>query len=58
MKSVTAKRVLVPLAVVVVLGAVYALAAFGRTASLGAAKQTPPPQSAPVAKIVRHFLSL
>jgi len=52
-KSLTAKRILVPLGVVVVLGAVYALAAFGRTASLGAAKQTPPPQSAPATSVMR-----
>ena len=53
MKSLTAKRILVPLGVVVVLGAVYALAAFGRTASLGADKQTPPPQSAPATSVMR-----
>ncbi len=53
MKSVTAKRILVPLGVVVVLGAVYALAAFGRTASLGAGKQTPPLQSAPATSVMR-----
>jgi len=52
-KSLTAKRILVPLGVVVVLGAVYALAAFGRTASLGAAKQTPPPRSAPATSVMR-----
>jgi hypothetical protein len=52
-KSVTAKRILVPLAVVVVLGAVYALTAFGRTASLGAGKQVPPPQSAAATSVMR-----
>jgi uncharacterized protein DUF5719 len=52
-KSLTAKRILVPLGVVVVLGAVYALAAFGRTASLGAGKQAPPPQSAPATSVMR-----
>ena len=53
MNSVTARRILVPLAAVVVLGAVYALTAFGRTASLGAGKQVPPPQSAPATAVMR-----
>lgn len=53
MKSLTAKRILVPLGVVVVLGAVYALTAFGRTASLGAGQQAPPPQSAPATSVMR-----
>lgn len=53
MKSLTAKRILVPLCVVVVLGAVYALTAFGRTSSLGAGKQAPPPQSAPATSVMR-----
>ena len=53
MNSVTAKRILVPLAVVVVLGAVYALTAFGRTSSLGASKQVPPPQTAPATSVMR-----
>jgi hypothetical protein len=52
-KSLTAKRILVPLGVVVVLGAVYALTAFGRTASLGAGQQAPPPQSAPATSVMR-----
>ena len=53
MKSVTAKRILVPLAVVLVLGTVYTLTAFGRTASLGAGKQVPPPQSAAARSVMR-----
>jgi hypothetical protein len=52
-KSLTAKRILVPLGVVLVLGAVYALAAFGRAASLGAGTQVPPPQSAPATSVMR-----
>ena len=53
MNSVTAKRILVPLAVVVVLGAVYALTAFGRTTPLGAGKQVPPRQSAAATSVMR-----
>jgi uncharacterized protein DUF5719 len=52
-KSLTAKRILVSLGVVVVLGAVYALTAFGRTTSLGTGKQVPPPQSAPATSVMR-----
>jgi hypothetical protein len=52
-KSLTAKRILVPLGVVMVLGAVYALTAFGRTAALGTGKQAPPPQSAPATSVLR-----
>jgi len=51
--SVTAKRIMVLLAVVVVLGAVYALTAFGRTTSVGAGKQVPPPQAAPATSVMR-----
>jgi len=51
--SVTAKRILVPLAAVVALGAVYALTAFGRTASPGPGTQVPPPQSAPATAVMR-----
>jgi len=51
--SLTAKRILVPLAVVVVLGAVYALTAFGRTTSLGSARRVPPPQSAAATSVMR-----
>ena len=53
MKSLTAKRILVPLAVVVVLGAVYALTAYGRPASLGGGRQVPPPQSAAATSVMR-----
>ena len=53
MNSLTARRILVPLAVVVALGAVYALAAFGRTASLGGGQQVPPPQSAAATSVMR-----
>jgi hypothetical protein len=49
----TARRILVPLAVVVALGAVYALTAFGRTTSLGGGKQVPPPQSAAATSVMR-----
>jgi hypothetical protein len=52
-KSLTARRILVPLAVVVALGAVYALTAFGRTTSLGGGQQVPPPQSAPATSVMR-----
>jgi hypothetical protein len=51
--SRTARRILVPLAVVVALGAVYALTAFGRTTSLGGGKQVPPPQSAAATSVMR-----
>jgi hypothetical protein len=51
--SLTARRILVPLAVVVALGAVYALTAFGRTTSLGGGKQVPPPQSAAATSVMR-----
>jgi Family of unknown function (DUF5719) len=51
--NLTAKRILVPLGVVVVLAAVYALAAFGRTTPLGAGKQPPPPRSAPATSVMR-----
>ena len=53
MNSVTAKRILVPLAAVVALGAVYALTAFSRTASPGPGTQVPPPQSAPATAVMR-----
>ena len=53
MNSVIAKRIVVPLAVVVVLGAVYALTAYGRTTSLGGGKQVPPPQSAAATSVMR-----
>jgi Family of unknown function (DUF5719) len=45
-KGVGGKRVLVPLAVVIVLAAVYGLASFGRTATLGAGRPVVPPRSA------------
>jgi hypothetical protein len=51
--SVIAKRILVPLAAVVVLGAVYALTAFGRTTSLGEGKQVAPPRSAAATSVMR-----
>jgi hypothetical protein len=51
--SVIAKRILVPLAAVVVLGAVYALTAFGRTTSLGEGKQVTPPRSAAATSVMR-----
>ena len=53
MTSLTARRILVPLAVVVALGAVYALTAFGRTTSLGGGKQVPPPQGAAATSVMR-----
>ena len=53
MNSVIAKRILVPLAAVVVLGAVYALTAFGRTTSLGEGKQVTPPRSAAATSVMR-----
>jgi hypothetical protein len=51
--SLTARRILVPLAVVVALGAVYALTAFGRTTSLGGGRQVPPPQGAAAMSVMR-----
>jgi hypothetical protein len=51
--SLTARRILVPLAVVVALGAVYALTAFGRTTSLSGGKQVPPPQGAAATSVMR-----
>ena len=53
MNSVIAKRILVPLAAVVLLGAVYALTAFGRTTSLGEGKQVTPPRSAAATSVMR-----
>jgi Family of unknown function (DUF5719) len=54
----SAKRVLVPLAVVIVLAAVYGLASLGRTATLGAGTQVVPPRSAAAAAVVRACPSL
>ncbi len=53
MKGLSATRVIVPLAVVVVLAAVYGLVAFGRTAILGANRQVLPPRSAAAESVMR-----
>jgi Family of unknown function (DUF5719) len=46
-------RVLVPLLVVVALGAVYALVAYGRSTTLGAGRPVPPPRSAAATSVMR-----
>ncbi|HUL28600.1 MAG TPA: DUF5719 family protein [Streptosporangiaceae bacterium] len=53
MTSLRANRVIAPLAVVIVLGAVYALTTFGRSATLGAGRQVPPPRSAAATSVMR-----
>jgi hypothetical protein len=57
-RSHSANRILVPLAVVVVLAAVYGLVTFGRTATLGAGRQVLPPRSAAAQSVMRACPSL
>ena len=58
MRSLSANRILVPLAVVVVLAAVYGLVTFGRTATLGAGRQVLPPRGAAAQSVMRACPSL
>ena len=58
MRSLSANRILVPLAVVVVLAAVYGLVTFGRTATLGAGRRVLPPRSAAAESVMRACPSL
>ncbi len=53
MRGLSANRVLAPLVVVIALGAVYALAAYGHATTLGAGRQVTPPHSAAVTSVVR-----
>jgi hypothetical protein len=46
-------RVLVPLLVVVALGAVYGLVTYGRSTTLGAGRPVPPPRSAAATSVMR-----
>jgi Family of unknown function (DUF5719) len=57
-KGLGGKRVLVPLAVVIALAAVYGLASFGRTATLGAGRPVVPPRSAAATSVVQACPSL
>jgi hypothetical protein len=57
-KSLSVNRVLVPLLVVVALGAVYGLVAFSRSTTLGAGRQVPPPRSAAATSVMRACPSL
>ena len=58
MKSVSASRVLAPLAVVIVLAAVYGLTMVNHTATLGGGRQVLPPRSAAVMSVMRACPSL
>jgi succinylarginine dihydrolase len=57
-KGLSANRVLVPLIVVVALAAVYGLATYGRSVTLGAGRQVLPPRSAPATSVMRACPSL
>jgi Family of unknown function (DUF5719) len=57
-KSVSAIRIVVPLLVVVALGAVYGLVAFSRSTTLGAGRQVQPPRSAAATSVMRACPSL
>ena len=57
MKGLNA-RVLVPLLVVVALGAVYGLVAYGRSTTLSASRPVLPPRSAPATAVMRACPSL